>query len=399
MEAKGPVRQRQAEKHSRPRGLHCNEGHGKRLLDSRGNLLVPSAASRGTPMIRPPVLVLLSTLFLLLSVSLHAKVPEGRIRIANFGRTNAGEPVYRYTLINQKGFEAVVISYGAALQSLKTPGRDGETADIVLGYDTVGGYEKDKSYFGATIGRYGNRIAGGQFRLDGTVVDTPKNDGPNTLHGGTIGFNKRVWIGTDRSRADAQVLELAYTSTDGEEGFPGALEVRLTYTLPREKNELRIDYWASTDKDTAVNLTNRSYFNLSGLPDQEILDHVLVLHASKFTPVDSTLVPTGELREVAGTPFDFSKRTAMGARITQDDEQLKFGRGYDHNWVLEAAARPGEPRLAAEVFEPHYAHRTGFCLETQHFPDSPNHANFPSTLLKPGETYRSTTVLRFLTRN
>jgi aldose 1-epimerase len=382
-------------------------------------------------MIRPPVLVLLSTLFLLLSVSFPAKVPEGRIRIANFGQTKAGEPVYRYTLTNQKGLEAVVIGYGAALQSVRILDRDGKTADIVLGYDTLEGYEKDKSYFGATIGRYGNRIAGGQFRLDGTVFNTPKNDGPNTLHGGTIGFNKRVWTGADRSRADALVLELSYASPDGEEGFPGALKVRVTYTLPREKNELRIDYWAATDKDTVVNLTNHSYFNLSGLPGQEILDHLLVLHASKFTPVDSTLIPTGELREVAGTPFDFSKSTSIGARITQDDEQLKFGRGYDHNWVLEAA-RPGELRLAAEVFEPHsgrvlqvlttepgiqfysgnfldgtvrgkdgqiYSHRTGFCLETQHFPDSPNHANFPSTLLKPGETYQSTTVLRFSTRN
>jgi aldose 1-epimerase len=381
-------------------------------------------------MIRPPSIFLLFTLLLLLSASLNARSPEGKIRISDFGRTKDGETVYRYTLTNEKGFEAQVISFGATLASLTTPDRTGKTADIVLGYDTLDGYEQDKSYFGATIGRYGNRIAGGQFTLNGTVFHLPKNDGPNTLHGGTIGFNKRVWTGVDRSRGDAQVLELTYTSPDGEQGFPGTLKVKVTYTLPREKNELQIDYSATTDKDTVVNLTNHSYFNLSGVVNQEILDHQLLLRAPEFTPVDSTLIPTGELRKVADTPFDFTKPTSIGARIKLQEEQLKFGKGYDHNWVLESAA-PGELRLAAEVFEPAtgrvlqvlttepgiqfysgnfldgtvrgkggelYGHRTGFCLETQHFPDSPNHPNFPSTVLKPGQTYQTTTVFRFSAR-
>ncbi|MFI5096501.1 MAG: aldose epimerase family protein [Candidatus Acidiferrales bacterium] len=355
---------------------------------------------------------------------------ERKIHVSDFGRAKSGDTVYRYVLTNSKGVEAVVISYGAALVSLKAPDRNGKGADIVLGYDSLAGYENDKSFFGATIGRYGNRIAGGQFALDGAVFHLPKNDGPNSLHGGTRGFNKRIWTGVDRSRADAQVLELTYTSQDGEEGFPGTLKVQVTYTLPAEVNELQIDYSATTDKDTVVNLTNHSYFNLSGVASQQILEHQLLLHALKFTPVDATLIPTGELRKVDGTPFDFTKATAIGARINQDDEQLKFGKGYDHNWVLERTEKGGL-QVAAEVFEPTsgrvlevrttepglqfytgnfldgtvpgkggqlYGHRTGFCLETQHFPDSPNHPNFPSTVLRPGQVYRSTTVFRLTTR-
>jgi aldose 1-epimerase len=350
--------------------------------------------------------------------------------VSSFGKTQEGEAVYRYLLTNNKGVEAAVITYGAALVFLKTPDRQGKSKDIVLGYDDLEGYAQDKSYFGATIGRFGNRIASGQFTLDGKVVRLPKNDGPNCLHGGTKGFNKRIWTGVDVSRADAQVLELTYLSQDGEEGFPGALKVKVTFTLPADSNELRIDYLATTDRDTVVNLTNHSYFNLTGVASQDILSHQLQLHASEFTPVDATLIPTGELRAVGGTPFDFTKPAAIGARINQDNEQLNFGRGYDHNWVLEETGKR-ELYIAAEVFEPVsgrvlevlttepgiqfysgnfldgtvrgkggqlYAHRTGFCLETQHFPDSPNHPKFPSTVLKPGETYRSTTVLRFSTR-
>ncbi len=279
-----------------------------------------------------------------------AQTVERDVNVSEFGKTTDGRVVHRYVLRNSKGVEAVIIDYGADLVSLKVPDRDGKVADIVLGYDDVAGYEGDKSYFGATIGRYGNRIAGGQFTLDGKVFHLPKNDGPNSLHGGSPGFNKRLWTGVPRSRADAQILELTYTSADGEEGYPGTLKVKVTYTLPKEKNELRIDYLATTDKDTVVNLTNHSYFNLTGDMNQKILAHELLLHAAEFTPVDSTLIPAGELRRVSGTPFDFTKGTAIGARIDQDDEQLKFGKGYDHNWVLRRSETPGL-QLAAEVFE------------------------------------------------
>src|SRR5208282_1825238 len=207
---------------------------------------------------------------LIFANAFSAKGAERKIQVSNFGQTKSGDAVYRYVLTNSKGVEAVVISFGAALVSLKAPDRNGKSADIVLGYDSLDGYEQDKTFFGATIGRYGNRIAGGQFTLDGTVFHLPKNDGPNSLHGGSRGFNRRIWTGVDRSRADAQVLELSYTSQDGEEGYPGTLKVQVTYTLPEETNELRIDYSATTDKDTVVNLTNHSYFNLSGVASQEI---------------------------------------------------------------------------------------------------------------------------------
>lgn len=381
-------------------------------------------------MMKPPAVLLALLTFSIFAACFRANATEAKVQVSEFGKTSEGIPVYRYVLTNKKGVEAVVISYGATLVSLKVPDRSGKSGDVVLGYDTLDGYEQGKSFFGATIGRYGNRIAGGEFTLDGTTFHLPKNDGPNSLHGGTRGFNTRVWAGVDRSRADAQVLELSYTSADGEEGYPGTLKVKVTYTLPAEANELRIGYAATTDKDTVVNLTNHSYFNLSGDAGKEIVDHQLLLRATQFTPVDSTLIPTGELRAVRGTPFDFTKATAIGARINQDDEQLKFGKGYDHNWVLERSKKGGL-QLAAEVFEPTsgrvlevmttepgiqfytgnfldgtakgkggqlYGHRTGLCLETQHFPDSPNHPKFPSTVLKPGEVYRSATVLRFSTR-
>jgi aldose 1-epimerase len=381
-------------------------------------------------MIRPSTILLAFVMSLILSTCFNAKSAERKIEVSSFGKTKEGEAVSRYLLSNEKGVEAVVISYGATLVSLKVPDRNDKAGDIVLGYDSLDGYEQDKSYFGATIGRYSNRIAGGQFTLHETVFQLPKNDGPNCLHGGSRGFNKRVWVGVDRSRPDAQVLELTYLSQNGEEGFPGTLKVHVTYTLPLETNELGIEYSATTNKGTVINLTNHSYFNLSGTASQEILDHELLLHALKFTPVDSTLIPTGELRTVRGNPFDFRKPTAIGARINQNNEQLKFGRGYDHNWVLEKTGTNGL-QVAAEVFEPTsgrvlevlttepgiqfysgnfldgsvrgkggqlYDHRTGFCLETQHYPDSPNHPKFPSTELKPGRTYRSTTVFRFSSR-
>jgi aldose 1-epimerase len=368
--------------------------------------------------------------FMILTMSFWGKGTNRKIQVTDFGTTKEGNVIHRYVLRNEKGVEAVVIDFGAALVSLKIPDRNGKTADVVLGYDNLEGYEQDKSFFGASIGRYGNRIAKGEFTLDGSVYRLPKNDGPNSLHGGGKGFNKRIWSGQDRSTADARVLELTYTSQDGEEGYPGTLRVKITYTLPAESNQLQIDYSAGTDKNTVVNLTNHSYFNLSGVSNREILDHQLALHARKFTPVDSTLIPTGELRPVEGTPFDFTKATAIGSRIDQADEQLKFGKGYDHNWVLDGDGRKGV-QLAAEVYEPTsgrvlevlttepgvqfysgnfldgtvrgkgeqpYGHRTGFCLETQHFPDSPNHPNFPSTEVEPGTEYRSTTVFRFAVR-
>ncbi len=399
-------------------------------LNRTASLLVHSDTSRGTFMMKPPTIVLTLVILWTLVASFPENGAESKIQVSDFGKTSEGVSVSRYVLSNKKGVEAMVISYGATLVSLKVPDRNGKAADIVLGYDDLSGYEQGKSFFGATIGRYGNRIAGGEFTLDGTVFHLPKNDGPNSLHGGTKGFNKRVWTGVDRSRADAEVLELSYASPDGEEGYPGTLMVKVTYTLPTETNELRIDYAATTDKDTVVNLTNHSYFNLSGDARKEIVDHQLLLRAPQFTPVDSTLIPTGELHAVHGTPFDFTKLTVIGARINQDDEQLKFGKGYDHNWVLERAEKGGL-QLAAEVFEPTsgrvlevlttepgiqfysgnfldgtakgkggqlYGHRTGLCLETQHFPDSPNHPKFPSTVLKPGESYRSSTVLHFSVR-
>jgi aldose 1-epimerase len=381
-------------------------------------------------MTRVPSLLGTILIAIILVACFTAKGAPRKVQISEFGKTKEGNTIYRCALTNDKDMEAVVISYGAALVSLKTPDRSGKSEDIVLGYDNIDGYEQDKSYFGASIGRYGNRIAGGQFMLDGTVFQLPKNDGPNSLHGGSKGFNKRIWTVADRSRANAEVLELTYTSQDGEEGYPGTLKAKVTYTLPAGSNELRIDYSETTDKDTVVNLTNHSYFNLSGAASQQILDHQLLLHALKFTPVDSTLIPTGELRAVDGSPFDFRKPTAIGARINQEDEQLRFGKGYDHNWVLERT-QAEDLQVAAEVFEPTsgrvlevlttepgiqfysgnflngtahgkggqlYGHRTGFCLETQHFPDSPNHLNFPSTELKAGKVYRSTTIFRFTTK-
>lgn len=364
-------------------------------------------------------------------MTLGAQGAENHVKVSAFGKTADGRSVSRYLLSNSKSVEATLIDYGASLVSLKVPDRNGKSMDVVLGYDDIAGYEKDKSFFGASIGRYGNRIAGGQFILNGMTFHVPKNDGPNSLHGGTPGFNKRLWTAIDRSNPGAEVVEFSYTSPDGEEGYAGTLMVKVTYTLPDDKNELKIDYAATTDKDTVVNLTNHCYFNLSGDMSQEILKHQLLLHASEFTPVDSTLIPIGELKPVKGTPFDFEQSTAIGSRINQDDEQLRFGKGYDHNWVLRRSDHAGL-QLAAVAFEPSsgrvlevlttepgvqfysgnfldgsahgkggqaYNHRTGFCLETQHFPDSPNHKNFPSTVLKAGQTYRSSTIFRFSTRN
>jgi aldose 1-epimerase len=375
------------------------------------------------------LLALLSVL--VFANGLGAKDKERALQVSEFGKTKDGAAIQRYVLSNKKNFEVVVTNYGASLVSVKAPDRSGKIADVVFGYDDLDGYEQDKAYIGATVGRYANRIANGALVLDGSTYHIPKNNGPNALHGGLRGFNKKVWTGVDRSTAMAQVVEFSYTSVDGEEGFPGTLKVTVTYTVPAYKNEVRIDYSATTDKDTVLNLTNHSYFNLSGVPTQEILNHEVSIRAEMFTPVNATQIPTGEMRPVADTPFDFRKSTAIGARINGANEQLKIGGGYDVNWVLDKKGKPQILQLAAEAYEPSsgrvlsvettepglqlytgnsldgtargkggvmYARRTAFCFETQHYADSPNHPNFPTTKLKPGQTFRSTTIYRFSTR-
>jgi len=348
-----------------------------------------------------------------------------RITRSEFGKTSDGVPVQIYTLTNQNGLEARITNYGGIVVSLKTPDRRGVMADIVLGFDTLSGYLTSPSpYFGALIGRYGNRIGHARFTLDGVEYKLAANNGANALHGGLRGFNKVVW--TPRELPDGG-LELTYLSKDGEEGYPGNLKVIVAYHLT-DANELRIDYAATTDKDTVLNLTNHSYFNLKGAGNGDILDHLVTLNADRFTPVDAGLIPTGELRSVAGTPFDFRKPAAIGARIEQNDEQLKLGKGYDHNFVLNKNG--AAPSLAARVEESSsgrvlevltdqpgvqfytsnnldgtikgaagkaFGHRGALCLETQHFPDSPNHPKFPSTLLKPGQQFHSATIYRFPT--
>ena len=322
-----------------------------------------------------------------------------------------------------QGIEIKAITYGGIITSLRVPDRAGKTDDIVLGFDTLDGYLTDHPFFGAIIGRYGNRIGKAQFTLDGRTYKLAANNGPNHLHGGNKGFDKVLW--TAEPDAGANAIAFTRTSPDGEEGYPGNLRVRVTYTLT-DANELIVEYRATTDKATPVNLTQHSYFNLAGHASGDILAHELMLNADRYTPVDDTLIPTGELASVQGTPFDFRKPTSIGARIDTDHPQLKAGKGYDHNWVLnrkgaglQPAARVTEPKsgrtLGISTTEPGiqfyagnfldgkikgkggavYAHRTGFCLETQHFPDSPNKPTFPSTTLSPGREYRTRTVFTF----
>lgn len=343
-----------------------------------------------------------------------------------WGTLPDGRQVRLYTLRNRNGAEARISDYGGIVTSLKVPDRAGQMGDVVLGYDDLAGYLKETPYFGCLVGRYGNRIARGRFTLDGVGYTLATNNHPNHLHGGLKGFDKRLWEGVARMSADGPVLELTYTSVDGEEGYPGTLRVQAVYTLTSD-NALKLEYTAKTDKATVVNLTQHSYFNLAGRGD--ILGHEVQIHADRFTPVDSTLIPTGELRPVAGTPFDFRQPTTIGARVNQADEQLRFGGGYDHNWVI--ADKPGPVRVQAVVHEPTtgrvlevlsdqpglqfycgnfldgtltgkggwvYQHRNGFCMEPQHFPDSPNKPEFPSVVLRPGQTYRNTIVYRFSTR-
>ena len=343
-----------------------------------------------------------------------------------FGKLADGKAVDLYTLTNSKGLEARIMTYGGIVVSLKTPDQKGKLGDIVLGYDNLAGYVKDNPYFGALIGRYGNRIAKGSFSLVGKKYTLACNNGVNHLHGGVKGFDKVVWDAKSLPSSDGPGLRLTYLSKNGEEGYPGNLSVTVIYQLTH-KNELQIDYTASCDKDTVCNLTHHSYFNLAGKGN--ILGHGLMIKASRFTPVDKGLIPTGELKSVKGTPFDFIQETAIGARITQKDEQLKFGKGYDHNWVLDRGNEKGM-FLAARLHDPKsgrvvevattepglqfysgnfldgkikgkggrvYKFRNGLCLESQHFPDSPNKPDFPTTTLKKGKLYTTKTVYRFFT--
>ncbi|RAV29288.1 aldose epimerase family protein [Sinomicrobium soli] len=342
-----------------------------------------------------------------------------------FGTLPDGKEVDRYTLTNANGISMKVMTYGGIITSLQTPDKNGEQGDIVLGFDSLEGYlQKGVPYFGAVIGRYGNRIAKGKFELDGKTYTLATNDGPNHLHGGKKGFDKVVWTASEKKTDHGVALQLEYLSKDMEEGYPGNLKATVTYTLT-DDNELQVDYQATTDKKTVVNLTQHSYFNLAP-GTATILDHEVTLHADAFLPVSNTLIPTGELRPVEGTPFDFRKGKKVGQDIGQEDQQLEYGGGFDHCWVLNGAGEGLEKAASLydastgrlmEVFttEPaiqfysgnfldgsltgkngeKYVHRSGLCLETEHYPDAPNQPDFPSTVLNPGEEYHTTTVFRF----
>jgi aldose 1-epimerase len=358
-----------------------------------------------------------------------------------WGVTPEGDSITLYTLRNANGIEVRVADWGGIVTRVLVPDREGRVADVVLGHDSLAAYVAGTPYFGAIVGRYANRIAGARFALDGTTWELAANDGANHLHGGARGFDRRPWKAfvarsgpvpdgaLDAPGAGRASLVLTRTSDDGEEGYPGRLGVEVSITLTNG-NELRFDYEAATDAPTVVNLTHHGYWNLAGHDAGDILGHELEVRAGRFTPVDAGLIPTGELRSVEGTPFDFRDPTPIGLRIGADDEQLRRGGGYDHNFVLDDWTGDGTLRLAARLRDPGsgrtmevlttepgiqlysgnfldgsdigkggavYGHRNGLCLETQHFPDSPNRAAFPSTVLRPGETYRSTTVYRFRT--
>jgi len=371
-------------------------------------------------------LSILTAMLLAGTTMTHAATPS--ITVKPFGKLPDGQKADLYTLTNKSGAVATISNYGGIVTSLKVPDRTGKFGDVVLGFDTLTKYVKDSPYFGCLVGRYGNRIAKGKFSLDGQNYQLATNNIGNALHGGLKGFDKVVWEATPKVTAQGPSLKLTYVSKDGEEGYPGTLKVTATYTLTN-KNELKLVYRATTDKKTIVNLTHHSYFNLAGQGNGTILDQVLTLDASRYTPVDKTLIPTGQIASVKGTPFDFRKPTPIGARIDEKNEQLKFGGGYDHNFVgdklvpgtLTRVAKVEDPKTGRvlEVFstEPAvqfyagnfldgklkgkggkvYAHRGGFCLEPQHYPDSPNHKNFPSVVLNPGETYKNTIIYKFST--
>ncbi len=364
----------------------------------------------------------------LIHLLIMAASAKPKVEKRDFGKTADGKPVDLYTLTNSRGAEAAIITYGGTVVSLKVPDKSGKLGDVVLGYDSIADYEKHTAYFGSLIGRYGNRIANARFSIGRKEFTLAANNGSNNLHGGPMGFHRVIWAArpfTDKAGAN---LELTYRSSDGEEGFPGNLYVKVVYTLT-DSNELKIVYSATTDKDTVVNLTHHSYFNLAGAGDPTIMGHQLTLNADRFTPTDEGSIPTGELRSVKGTPFDFTTAHTIGERIELDEQQLKFGKGYDHNWVLNKKGK--ELSHAALLFDPssgrvmdvfttepgiqfysgnfldgaikgksgqNYPFRSGLCLEAQHFPDSPNRPAFPSTTLKPGQKYSQTTIYKFSVR-
>jgi aldose 1-epimerase len=360
---------------------------------------------------------------LLLLVLALPRICAAQVSIEDF------DSIKLYTLKNSSGVTIKVSNFGAIITSIIVPDRDGNMGDIALGYDRVEDYINavDKPYFGAIVGRYGNRIAGGQFTLDGTTYTLAKNNNDNHLHGGVIGFDKVVWTAEPRFGDDWNGVELTYLAKDQEEGYPGNLQLKVTYKLT-DDDQLIIDYFATTDKATPVNVTQHTYFNLKGEGNGTILDHELMLNAKHYTPVDEGLIPTGEIAAVQDTPFDFTTPKPIGRDIEQENEQLKFGLGYDHNFVLDKGGKEDELTLAARVYEPTtgrvlevrttepgiqfycgnfldgrlngkagkpYVHRGGFCLETQHFPDSPNQPEFPSTILQPGQEYKTRTIFSF----
>jgi aldose 1-epimerase len=346
-----------------------------------------------------------------------------------WGDLPSGEQIFLYTLRNAKGIEAQITNFGGRVVTLRTPDRRGKLDDIVLGFDDLQSYVNKNPFFGALVGRYANRIANGEFSIDGKPFHLAKNNGTNALHGGLKGFDKVAWQASGTHNEQGPALKLTYVSKEGEEGYPGTLTVHATYTLA-DDNELQLEFEATTDRVTVLNLTNHSYFDLTGTFSGNILDHEVTINADRFTPVNANLIPTGELRSVYGTPFDFTQATRIGARIDEGDQQLKYGKGYDHNFVIDRTGSSSGLVIAARVTEPKsgrvlevlttqpgmqfytgnhlegdtvgkgsvaYGFRHGFCLETQHFPDSPNQPNFPSTRLNPGQEYRETTVFRFST--
>jgi aldose 1-epimerase len=354
-----------------------------------------------------------------------APVKEGSVNKAVFGKTPEGENVDVYTLTNTEGMEVRTITFGGIITSIRVPDKTGKLGDVALGFNSLEPYLKNPPYLGAIIGRYGNRIARGSFTLDGKTYTLATNNRPNHLHGGNKGFDKVVWKAESFKSPDSVGIIFTHTSPDGDEGYPGKLSMRVTYTL-NNKNEIAFDYEATTDKATPVNLTQHSYFNLAGEGNGDILGHVMTIHASKMTPVDQSLIPTGELAAVENTPFDFRNGFSIGTRINSTDTQMRYGNGYDHNYVIDRngnglapAAHVEEPTtgrvLEISTTEPGmqfytgnfldgtligkagkpYARRNGFALETQHYPDSPNKPMFPNTILKPGDTYRSKTVYAF----
>ena len=376
-------------------------------------------------------LVLLFLLLLVMSAigCGQARVEEKKMGITkqSYGKAD-GKEVNLWTLTNKNGLVAKITNYGGIMTELWLPDKNGKMADCVLGYDKLDGYIKSSPYFGALIGRYGNRIGKGKFTLEGREYTLATNDnGKNHLHGGTKGYDKVVWNAKEVQTKDGVGLELTYLSKEGEYGYSCKINIKVVYMLTN-KNELTVEYEATTDKPTVCNLTQHNYYNLAGAGSGTILDHQLTLNADKFTPTDDGLIPTGDIVPVQGTPMDFRKPVAIGMRVAADYQPLTFGKGYDHNWILNKKA--GEMSLAAKVLEPNsgrvmevwtdqpaiqfycgnfldgtivgkggavYKHRTGFCLETQHYPDSPNHANFPSTELKPGQVYKTKTVHIFKT--